>query len=170
LRQLESHCSISGKDDMIGSTKRQLWLVILMAAGGGVTPLLAAEHANNQGMRMSFDRACKRLASDVMGAVSGAHHDQTGTVSPRASREFPLQQPPHPPEAPDQEGTVVLDIFVTEAGLVSEVRVSRSSGHQALDLAAMKITERWRLLPGTVSGEPVCMWGKFAVMFRVDEK
>ena len=63
-----------------------------------------------------------------------------------------------------------MDIFVTEAGLVSEVRVSRSSGHQVLDLAAMKITERWRLLAGTVSGEPMCMWGKFAVVFRVDEK
>jgi TonB family protein len=61
----------------------------------------------------------------------------------------------------------VLDLLVTETGLVSEVRVYRSSGHPALDLAAMKITERWRMLPGTV--EPVCMWGKFAVMFRIDE-
>lgn len=150
---------------MIGFTKRQLWLVILMAAGGGAAPLLAAEHA----MHMSFDRVCKRLASDVVGPVSDDHRDQVKTISPRVSREFPLQQPPHPPEAPDQEGTVVLDLFVTEAGLVSEVRVSRSSGHQALDLAAMKITERWRLLPGTVNGEPVCMWGKFAVMFRVEK-
>jgi hypothetical protein len=65
---------------MVGSTKRQLWLMILMAARGGVTPLLAAEHASNRGMRMSFDRACKRLASDVVGAVSGDHRDQTRTL------------------------------------------------------------------------------------------
>ena len=131
--------------------------------------MLAAEYASDEGKRMSFDRACKRLPSDVMGAVSGDRRDQSKTIPPRASREFPLQQPPHPPEAADQQGTVVLDIFVTDAGLVSEVRVSRSSGHPVLDLAAMKITERWRLLPATVNGEPVCMWGKFAVVFRVDE-
>jgi len=155
---------------MIGYIKRPLWFMILMATAGGATPLFAAEPASNEGMRMSFDRACNRLASDVVDAVSGDQRDQTRRISPRASREFPLQQPPHPPEAPDQEGTVVMDIFVTEAGLVSEVRVSRSSGHPVLDLAAMKITELWRLQPGTVEGEPVCMWGKFAVTFRVEKK
>lgn len=150
-------------------TMPQLWLLILMAAAGGVTPLFAGEDTRDHDMRMSFDRPCKRPAADVMDAVSSERREQTNTISPRASREFPLQQPPHPPEATDQEGTVVMDIFVTEAGLVSEVRVSRSSGHNLLDLAAMKITEHWRLLPGTVGGEPVCMWGKFAVRFQVDE-
>jgi len=150
--------------------KRQLWLAILLAAGGSVTSLLAAEPASNQSTSMSFDRPCKRLPSDVQGAPSRDPADPAKTIAPRASREFPLQQPPHPPEAANSEGTVVLDIFVTEAGLVSEVRVYRSSGHPALDFAAMKGTERWRLQPGTINGEPVCMWGKFAVVFRVDQK
>lgn len=155
---------------MMRSIKRQLWLVVLMAAGGGAMPVIAAEPASKPGMRMSFDRACKRLATNVLGAVSRDDRGQAKTLAPRVSPEFPLQQPPHPPEARGLGGTVVMEVFVTEAGLVSEVRVSRSGGQQALDLAAMKITERWRLVPGTIDGEPVCMWGRFAVTFRPDGK
>lgn len=153
---------------MIKSIKRQLGLAVLMAAGVGVTSVIAAEPASSPGMRMSFARTCKRLPSDVLGAVPGANRSQVKTLAPRVSPEFPLQQPPHPPEARGVGGTVVMELFVTEKGLVSEVRVSQSAGHQALDLAAMKITQRWRLVPGTIRGEPVCMWGRFAVTFRAD--
>lgn len=153
---------------MIRSIQRQLWLMALMVAGG-VTFVLAAEPATDPDMRMSFDRECKRLATDVLGAAPTADRGQARTIAPRASPDFPLQQPPHPPEAREHGGTVVMEIFVTEAGLVSEARVFHSSGDVALDRAAMKATQHWRLLPGTVDGEPVCMWGKFAVMFQIDE-
>lgn len=151
---------------MVASIKRLLWLMITVSVGSHATFSLAAERAIDEPGRMSFDRTCKRFPKDVMGGTADDGNDRAKTTTaPRASSEFPLQQPAHPPEAADKEGTVVLAIFVTEAGLVSEVLLERSSGSRELDLAAMKITEHWRLHPGSVDGQPVCMWNKFAVRF-----
>jgi TonB family protein len=113
--------------------------------------------------KMSFNHKCNRPATQVMGPT------RTKTTAPRASPAHPLQQPPHPPLARSrgEEGTVVMEIFVTETGAVSEVRIATSSGSAELDAAAMQVTQRWRLTPGTVDGIPVCMWGRFAVTFSL---
>jgi len=145
--------------------RRDVWLAMLVLVATHPTPALATEGDMNERMHMSFARVCKRSASDVMGTLTRDFRDRSETKAPRASSEFPLQQPAHPTKALDKQGTVVLAIFITEAGLVSEVYVSQSSSSPELDRAAMKITERWRLQPGTVNGVPVCMWGKYAVVF-----
>jgi TonB family protein len=50
---------------------------------------------------------------------------------------------------------------VKDEGRVAEARVVQSSGHSAVDQGAMKVTEQWRMTPGTINGEAVCMWMKF---------
>jgi len=112
---------------------------------------------------LSFNRQCNRLASDVSAT------NEAKLVAPRASPATPLQQPPHPPLARSrgEEGTVVMDLFVTETGEVAEARLAASSGYAELDSAAMQGTERWRLSPGTLDGIPVCMWAKYAVRFSL---
>ena len=122
-----------------------------------------AEPAPSASQKMSFNRACNRLAMDVP-----APRD-TKTIPPRASPEQPLLQPPYPPPARSrkEEGTVVMELFVSEIGEVVEARVARSSGYEDLDAAALRGVENWRLIPGTFGGTPVCMWGRFAVTFSL---
>jgi TonB family protein len=125
--------------------------------------VIGAEAPDGHRSKISFQRECKRLASDV--SVTNAAQ----TISPRASPASPLQQPPHPPLARSrgEEGTVVMNLFVTETGEVAEAHLATSSGYSELDSAAMQATQRWRLAPGTIGGIPVCMWVKFAVVFSL---
>jgi periplasmic protein TonB len=41
---------------------------------------------------------------------------------------------------------------------VLDVRLSRSSGSQALDRSAIETVRTWRFNPATVDGEPVAEW------------
>ena len=98
------------------------------------TQVAGAEVPAEPRLTMSFHRECKRLATDVF-AANGAK-----MIAPRASPASPLEQPPHPPLARSraQEGTVVMNLFVTETGEVAEVHVATSSGYAELDSAAMQ--------------------------------
>jgi periplasmic protein TonB len=61
-----------------------------------------------------------------------------------------------PPEYPEiaresgQEGTVLLKVKVSASGLVLQVSVHRSSGHTALDTAAINAVRRWKFVPAHV--------------------
>lgn len=125
--------------------------------------VMGAEVPATRRPSLSFNRQCKRLASDV------SETNSAKLIPPRASPATPLQQPPHPPLARSrgEEGTVVMDLFVTETGEVAEVYLAISSGYAELDSAAMQGTERWKLSPATLDGIPVCMWGKYAVRFSL---
>jgi TonB family protein len=144
------------------SKRSQAWIAIVLASFGSLKAA-GMDGAAPASQAMSFDRECKRSATQVLADGPGK------MTAPRSSPEIPLQQPPHPPLARSrgEEGTVVLEIFVTERGHVAQVKVAESSGYAELDLAAMQVTERWRLTPGTVDGTPVCMWAKFAVVFAL---
>ena len=58
-----------------------------------------------------------------------------------------------PPEYPEiarelgQEGTVLLKVKVSTSGLVLQVSVHRSSGHNTLDTAAINAVRRWKFVP-----------------------
>jgi TonB family protein len=144
------------------SKRSQAWIAFVLAGFGSVQAV-GMEDPSGASRAMSFDRECKRPAAQIVTDGPGK------LTAPRSSPEIPLQQPPHPllARSRGQEGTVVLELFVTETGEVAQVRVAESSGHAELDLAAMQVTERWRLTPGAVDGTPVCMWAKFAVVFSL---
>jgi protein TonB len=108
-------------------------------------------------------------------------------VAPEASTEgtaisepSPLQVDPNKaltrPEYPatsirlNEEGKVLLLIYVLPDGKVGDVKVSRSSGYSRLDASAMREAKRsWRFLPAkTSSGQPVAAWGTFEVAFELN--
>lgn len=72
----------------------------------------------------------------------------------------PMAQETPPPDYPAElgcrqiGGQVVLDVSLAANGVPVEVRVSRSSGVQALDESAIAAVRDWKFKPATVRGRP----------------
>lgn len=77
--------------------------------------------------------------------------------------------PPYPEQARQQgvEGTVVLKLTVGVDGAPADVRVSKSSGHAALDEAAVAHVRRTRFAPALKDGKAVAMSITFRVKFHL---
>ena len=70
----------------------------------------------------------------------------------------------------NEQGRVLLLIYVMPDGKVGDVKVSRSSGHPRLDASAMReARESWRFLPAKdSSGQAIAAWGTFEVAFELN--
>ena len=77
--------------------------------------------------------------------------------------------PPYPEQARQQgvEGTVLVRVRVSASGQVEQAAVARSSGHAALDEAAVAHVKRARFSPALKEGEPVAATVAFRVRFRL---
>lgn len=103
-----------------------------------------------------------------------------GAIDPGPARtavmldsRHPLTQPPYP--APSirlgEEGNLDIEVLVGKNGRVTAARIARSSGYLRLDHAALEEARRlWRLKPGTLDGEPIEMWHRIRVTFRLDQR
>jgi len=94
-----------------------------------------------------------------------------GKTNPKSNPATPLTQPPYPPlsRRMGEEGSAVLRLLISESGEVSQAHIVQSTGSPRLDSAALEVTRKWQLTPGTVNGKPRCMWGKFAVSFVLSD-
>ena len=64
-------------------------------------------------------------------------------------------------------GTVRLYFFISAEGTVEDIRVDRSSGHPALDEAAMRVGGVYDFTPAMNKDEQVPVWVSFPVTFQV---
>jgi protein TonB len=62
---------------------------------------------------------------------------------------------------------VLLEVLVTEEGRVGGLRVAESSGHAALDKAALEAVEDWRFRPGRRGDRAAAMRVLVPVRFRL---
>ncbi len=62
-------------------------------------------------------------------------------------------------------GTAVLWVRIDEEGRVADTRVERSSGHDALDEAAVRVLRGTEFSPAVNRSEPVGVWVQFPVTF-----
>lgn len=63
-------------------------------------------------------------------------------------------------------GTARIYFFVDEDGAVEQVRLDESSGHEALDTAALNVAGAFRFSPALNDGEPVPVWVSFPITFQ----
>ncbi len=79
-------------------------------------------------------------------------------------------RPPYPRVARIRgyEGTVIVKALVGIDGLVSEVRLDESSGHETLDVAASKTVQRWAFEPAARGTKKVEMWVKIPLRFSLE--
>ena len=65
------------------------------------------------------------------------------------------------------QGTTLLRVHVLDDGRVAEVDVEQSAGHPDLDSAAADAVRRWRFEPARRGTQPVAMWVRLPVEFRL---
>ena len=64
-------------------------------------------------------------------------------------------------------GTILVYFFIGVDGEVEDVRINRSSGHDALDDAALRVAGVYRFTPALNRDEPVPVWVSFPITFQV---
>lgn len=64
-------------------------------------------------------------------------------------------------------GTVRVYFFINEEGTVEDTRIQESSGHEALDQAALNVAATYRFAPALNRDEPVPVWVVFPITFQV---
>jgi TonB family protein len=66
-----------------------------------------------------------------------------------------------------EEGVVSVQVFVSDSGDVRRARLTRSSGSDRLDNAAIESVLGWRFKPATDNGRNVSGWATVNVVFKV---
>jgi len=81
-------------------------------------------------------------------------------VPPKIDTSQTCAQPVYPAEsrAAREEGTVDFQLLIDADGHATDSRVTRSSGHDALDEAASAALAACRFIPGTVDGQAASLW------------
>ena len=65
-------------------------------------------------------------------------------------------------------GTVIVWFFVDEAGEVVKTQVHTSSGHAALDDAALRVADQYEFSPATHEGKAAPVWVSLGITFRTN--
>jgi protein TonB len=65
------------------------------------------------------------------------------------------------------QGTTLLKLRVLENGLVGEVLIEQSAGHQDLDNAAADAVKKWLFEPARMGKEPIAVWVLLPVKFEL---
>ncbi|HEX8958099.1 MAG TPA: TonB family protein [Burkholderiaceae bacterium] len=92
-------------------------------------------------------------AGDAAPLVDASAAGNAKPVYPRASKAL------------GEQGVVVLDVFVTQDGVVGDIRVGRSSGYGRLDESALRAVRQWHFIPARQGGKQVSMWYKQPITF-----
>lgn len=64
-------------------------------------------------------------------------------------------------------GSVGVYVYIDETGAPQDLRIHQSSGHQALDDAALRVAAAVRFTPARKEGAPVAVWVAFPITFAV---
>lgn len=66
-----------------------------------------------------------------------------------------------------EQGTVVLEVQLSPAGLVEQIEIHRSSGSPRLDKAALDAVRRWRFVPARQGEQAVDAWVLVPITFTL---
>jgi protein TonB len=67
----------------------------------------------------------------------------------------------------EEQGTVVLRIFVKADGTAGDVQIKSSSGYPLLDTSARTTVQSWRFNPATSDGKPIAEWYQVSIPFKL---
>lgn len=87
----------------------------------------------------------------------------TPTIARRISPDYPTSA-----RRGKEQGTTQIAVTVTSSGKVSAPRITRSSGHSALDYSALAAVRQWRFNPAKNSfGQPIAFRMTIPITFRL---
>ena len=67
----------------------------------------------------------------------------------------------------EEQGTVVLRVFVKADGTAGQIEIKSSSGYPLLDQSAKTAVQSWRFNPATSDGKPVADWFLIPIPFKL---
>lgn len=79
-------------------------------------------------------------------------------------------KPPYPAISRrlNEQGLVILRVFINTQGLAEQTELYQSSGHKRLDDSAQRTVAQWRFVPGTSNGMPQAMWFNVPIQFVLE--
>lgn len=104
-----------------------------------------------------------------------AQADTQDSAAVEAADVMPSIIKNHKPNYPEYakrkgyEGTVVLKVKILKTGDVSDVQVSRSSGHRVLDDAAVAAIQKWKFSPAEKNKQPIDQWVQLPINFSINK-
>lgn len=66
-----------------------------------------------------------------------------------------------------EEGTVVVNVFVTQSGKPQRFNVAKSSGYSDLDDAAVATAMNWKYVPAFRDGDSAAEWAAVQVVYKL---
>jgi protein TonB len=115
----------------------------------------------------------KEKEGEVKEEASASSREERSSDAAMVREAFPLYKVNTPPRYPrsarrrGQQGTVVLSVHVDASGRVTNLRLFESSGHRALDNAALDAVKKWSFEPGRRGDMAVAMWVNVPVRFEL---
>lgn len=119
-----------------------------------ISPITTDEHAVDQPRK---NETSERLTEDGLLLVEDpVYLKKSKPVYPRRAVKA------------NQQGTVIVDATLNDAGLVMETKIFSSSGHELLDRAALAAVKEWQFKPASRNGSPVVSVVRIPVEFKLE--
>ena len=106
---------------------------------------------------------------------SNSKHNQntlsSGIELPNSRADYLNNPKPRYPSASlrlEEQGKVVVRVFIGIDGIPQKIELGISSGFDRLDRAALEAVKEWRFVPGTRAGVPEAMWLDVPVIFKIN--
>lgn len=68
-----------------------------------------------------------------------------------------------------EQGTVWLLLLVSKNGLVTELKLKKTSGFDRLDQAALQAVKKWKFQPARKQGQPIDYWYELPLKFSLQQ-
>lgn len=68
-----------------------------------------------------------------------------------------------------EQGTVWLLLLVSKDGLVTELKLKKTSGFDRLDQAALQAVKKWKFQPARKEGQPIDYWYELPLKFSLQQ-
>jgi protein TonB len=68
----------------------------------------------------------------------------------------------------NEQGRVLVSVFIGVDGTAQKAEIKVSSGHDRLDQAALATVKSWRYVPGKRAGVPEAMWFNVPIHFVLE--
>ena len=81
----------------------------------------------------------------------------------------PVVEYPRLSRRANEQGRVMVRVYIDEAGLPRNVQISQSSGHPRLDEAAVAAVQKTRFKPYTENGQPTPGWAYTPIDFDLEK-
>jgi protein TonB len=98
--------------------------------------------------------------------------ERAAIIPPRPVAGMADNRPPRYPESArrrQEQGRVMVGVSVATDGTPIEARIERSSGHPALDEAAVEAVRQWRFVPGRQDDRPVVASAEVPIVFHLQD-